>query len=197
MRAYFSREINKRRRITVEQLAVVDISVLNKNGAFNGSAPDWVARFPLLGLRTSRFLIVYRDSNWPPDRPPQRIPIQWARCFRKNRPWFLCQCGRRRGKLYQGGGFFACRKCLHATYESQRKSKRARLHAKAKRIRARLNDYNRPCIDLLPARPFRMQQKIYARLSAQAKIIEGKLAIGRIYRPRPRRQTRDYARRAY
>ena len=200
MGAYFTRD-NLRsimsRKITVERLPTVDVNVLNKNGAFNGSASDWVMRFPFLGLRTSRFLIEYRDSNWPPDRPPQRIPIQWTRCFRTRRPWFLCKCGRRCGKLYRRGGFLGCRKCVHATYESQRKSKRGRLYAKARRIRARLGDYGCPCIDPLPVRPFGMQRKIYHRLSAQAKIIEHKLGIGRIYRPRQRRQTSDYARRAY
>ena len=185
------------RKITVERLPTVDVNVLNKNGAFNGSASDWVMRFPFLGLRTSRFLTEYRDSSWPPDRPPQRIPMQWSRCFSKRRPWFVCQCGRRCGKLYRRGGFLGCRKCVHATYESQRKSKRGRLYAKARRIRARLGDYGCPCIDPLPVRPFGMQRRIYERLSAQAKIIECKLGIGRIYRPRQRRQTREYARRAY
>jgi hypothetical protein len=86
---------------------------------------------------------------------------------------------------------------VHATYESQRKSKRGRLYAKAKHIRARFGDYGRPCIDPLPLRPFGMHRKIYERLSAQAKIIEYKLVVGRIYRPRQRRQTRDYAPKAY
>jgi hypothetical protein len=185
------------RKITVEQLSSVDVNLLNKNGAFNGSAPDWVMRFPFLGVRTSRFLIEFRDSNWPPDRPPQRIPIKWTRCFRTLRPWFLCQCGQRRGKLYRGADFLACRKCLHVTYESQRKSKRARLYAKAKHIRARLGNYNGPCIGPLPPRPRGMQTKIYERLSAQLKIIEHKLGIGRLYRPRQHRQISDYARRTY
>ena len=196
MRAYFAREINKPRKITVEQLSSVDINILNKNGAFKGSAPDWVARFPLLGLRTSRFLIEYRDSNWPPDRPPQRVPIQWTRCFRTLRPWFICQCRRRCGKLYQGAGLLVCRKRLHVSYASQRKSTRCRLYEKAKHIRARLGDVGRPCIDPLPIRPFGMQRKIFERLIAQAKIIERKLAVGRIYRPRESKQVREYARRA-
>jgi len=56
MGAYFTRD-NLRsimsRKITVERLPTVDVNVLNKNGAFNGSASDWVMRFPFLGLRTS------------------------------------------------------------------------------------------------------------------------------------------------
>ena len=192
MRAYCTRG-----KPTVEQLSSVDINRLNKSGAFNGSAPDWVMKFPFLGVRTSRFLIEYRDSNWSPDHPPQRIPIQWTRCFRTLRPWFICQCRRRCGKLYQGGGFLACRKCLHIGYASQRKSKRRRWYEKAKHIRMRLGNYADPCIGPLPPRPKGMQKKLYERLSEQLKIIEHKLAVGRLYRPRQHRQISDHAHRTY
>jgi hypothetical protein len=177
------------RRITVESLPHIDVNELNRLGAF--ARP---MEYPFMGLRTSRYLIEYQHPrNWA----PQRIPIQWTRCtYGGARPWFTCLCSRRVGKLFYGNGFLGCRHCAEARYESQRKSPRGRLHLKATRIRARLGDYGRPGIDALPPRPWRMQQRIYARHRAQLEIIEGKLIQGRIYRPRPRKKRWNYARRA-
>lgn len=86
--------------------------------------------------------------------------------------------------------------CGDLTYEFKRKGRKGRLYLKATRIRARLGDYGRPGIDALPPRLWRMQRKIYARRRAQLEIIERKLIEGRIYRPRPRRQWGNYARKA-
>jgi hypothetical protein len=184
-------------RISVEGLQSIDVRDLNRRGAFKGSSPDWIAQFPFLGLRTSHFLIEYRDLNSPADRPPQHIPVQWTRCtYGGARPWFTCSCGRRCGKLYYGNGFLGCRSCGEMIYESQRRSRRGRLHLKATRIRARLRDYGRPGIDPIPSRPSGMRRKTYDCLRTQAEVIERALMEGRIYRPRPRREQLNYARRA-
>ena len=184
-------------RVTVERLTNIDANKLNHLGAFKGSAPDWVMEFPFLGLRTSRFLIQYRGPKWPADRPPQLIKVQWTPCtFGGSRPWLTCLCRRRVGRLYHGNGFLGCRHCAEATYESQKRSRRGRLHCKATRIRARLGDYGRPGLDPFPPRPWRMQRKLFDRLRAQLEIIERKLNTGRIYRPRPRRNLLNYAPRA-
>ena len=179
-------------RITVESLASIDANELNRLGAF---ARPMV--FPFLGLRTSPDLVEYRGPTWPTDRPSQCIQIQWTKCtYGGSRPWLTCLCGRRVGKLYQGSAWLGCRHCAEATYQSQAKSPRGRLHLKATRIRERLGNAGRPGIDAIPPRPSGMQRKIYARLTTQLGTIEYKLIEGSIYRPRPRKEWRDYAHRA-
>ena len=182
------------RRITVESLSQIDVNELNHLGAFNISSPEWVIQFPFLGLKTSRFLIEYRGPNWPADWPPQRIPIKWTPCtYGGARPWFVCPCGMRVGKLYRSLAWLGCRNCADATYESQRKSRKGRLYLKATRIRARLGNYDRPGIATIPPRPSGMQRRIYSRLRSQAESIERELTTGRIYCPHPRRERRNYA----
>ena len=177
------------RKITVESLSCIDVNELNRLGAFR-----FPMEFPFLGLRTSPRVIEYRGPNWSIGRPPQLIQIQWTLCnYGGKRPWLTCLCGRRVGRLYRGSGGLGCRHCAEAIYESQTKSRRGRLFQKATRIRARLGDYGRPGIDNFPPRPFGMQRKIYARLKTQAQIIERELIRG-LYRPRPRRKLRNYAR---
>jgi hypothetical protein len=178
------------RKITVESLLCIDVNDLNRRGAF--ARP---MEFPFMGLRTSQHLIEYRGPKWPADRPPQHIQVQWTRCtYGGARPWLTCLCGRRVGKLYRGSAWLGCRHCAEATYESQRKSRRGRLHLKALRIRARLGEYSRPGIDAIPHRPSGMQRKTYARFKMQLGIIESKLIQGGIYHPRPRRKLLNYAR---
>lgn len=176
-------------KITVESLYCLDVNDLNRLGAFAHPM-----EYPFLGLRASRHLIEYRSQSWPTDRPPQRIQVQWTPCtYGGARPWLMCLCGRRVGKLYRGSAWLGCRQCAEAAYESQRRSRKGRLHLKATRIRARIGDYGRPGVDAFPPRPRGMHRKTFARVKAQAQIIERELTTGRNYRPRPRRKLWDYA----
>jgi hypothetical protein len=180
------------RRITVENLSHIDVNELNRLGAFRARM-----EFPFLGLRTSSHAIEYRGPSWSPDRPSQLIPIQWTPCnYGGRRPWLVCLCGKRAGKLYRGSAWLGCRQCADVVYESQKRSRRARLSRKAMGIRARLGDYGRPGIDPFPPRPFGMQRKIYNRLRTRAELIERELNRVSIYRPRPRRKLPNYARKA-
>jgi hypothetical protein len=178
-------------RLIVESLGHIDVNELNRLGAF--ARPMY---YPFMALRTSRYMIEYHPETWG-DRPPQRIRVQWTYCYfgASHRPWMTCLCGRRVGKLYYGNGFLGCRQCGEMQYESQRRGRRGRLHLKATRIRQRLGDEGRPGIDPFPPRPWRMHRKTFMRLRAQAEMIERKLTEGGLYRPRPRRQRWDYARR--
>jgi hypothetical protein len=172
-------------RPTVESLSPLDINDLNRIGAFSGHSMTTFYK----GLRTSRRLVEYRNSRWPKDRPPQRIPIQWTRCnYGGVRPWFICPCGRRVARLYWGlTTIYRCRHCKEAIYASQRKGPKGRLHLKARRIRWRLGDDGRPGIDPLPPRRWRMHRKTHRRLVARLQVIERQLVNGaRVYRPRPR-----------
>ena len=175
-------------RIIVERLSHVDVNHLHRLGAFT-EVTLW---FPVMRLRTNRWVVEYFHARSPADRPPQRIPIQWTRCtFGAARPWFMCLfCDRRVGKLYYGNGFLGCRPCGEMIYSSQRWGPKRRLYMKAKRIRCRLGDYDgRPGIDPFPpARRFRMRRKTYARLKRQGEEIERQLRQGRVYTPRERRK---------
>jgi hypothetical protein len=172
-------------KITVERLSHIDVNELHRLGAFT-EVTLW---FPFMRIRTNRWVVEYFHARSPADRPPQRIPIQWTNCtFGGARPWLMCLCGRRVGKLYYGNGFLGCRPCGELIYESQRASRKRRLYLKARRIRCRLGDDGRPGIDAFPQRPFGMQRKIYARLRMQAEMIEHQLRQGRVYVPRERKK---------
>ena len=173
-------------KITLETLSHIDVNDLHRLGAFT-EVTLW---FPVMRLKTNRWVVEYFHARSPADRPPQRIPIQWTHCtFGAARPWFMCLfCGRRVGKLHRANGFLGCRTCGPLVYESQRAGRRRRLYMKAKRIRRRLGDYDgRPCIDVFqPPRPYRMHRKTYARLKRQGEEIERQLRQGRVYIPRER-----------
>lgn len=180
-------------RIIVDTMSNIDVNELIRLGAFKRPTA-----FPFMGLRTSQYLIEYRGPNWPADRPPQQIRIQWTRCkYGGARPWFTCLCGRRVGKLYYGNGFLGCRPCGDTRYESQRKGHRGRLYLRATRMRARLGDEGCPGLDALPPRPRRMHRATYARRKMKIEKIEIQLVKGSIYRPRPRRDRCYYARKEY
>lgn len=49
------------------------------------------------------------------------IPFTWTACnYGGRRTWFLCQCGRRVGKVFFKGEQYGCRHCLRLTYQSRR-----------------------------------------------------------------------------
>ena len=104
---------------------------------------------------------------------PQNIRVCWTWCnFGGSRPWLVCQCGRRVARLFKGMAGYYCRSCCgNPVYESQRRSKKARCYLQAYRLRSRLGG-SRPVVDPLPARPYRMSRKIYARLCERIKRLE-------------------------
>src|SRR5690242_1091836 len=106
-------------RLTVDEMAFIDVNELNQLGAFAGPP----MKFPFMGLRTWNRVMEYKGLQWSKDRPPQRVPILWTRCkFGGGRPWFQCPCGRRVAKLYWGlSTIYRCRHCKEAIYASQRK----------------------------------------------------------------------------
>ena len=59
--------------------------------------------------------------------------------FGNSRPWFICyKCNCRCAKLYVNSIDVACRQCADLQYASQRQRRKARLKAKAEKIRGRL-----------------------------------------------------------
>jgi len=69
------------------------------------------------------------------------VYLDWTKCHLSGeRPWFLCpanDCGRRIALLY-GGSIFACRKCYHLVYQSQREANFDRASRRADKIRDKL-----------------------------------------------------------
>lgn len=72
------------------------------------------------------------DEEWRPIK--YKIPLERVRCHFGGKRWFFkCPmyrlgnyCGRRVGKMYKTGDYFACRHCADLTYESCNEGKRFR-----------------------------------------------------------------------
>jgi hypothetical protein len=94
--------------------------------------------FPLRRIKTfpDRMEIYFRDRN----RPPQIVLIERTGLHLGGaRPWFVCyKCRRRCAKLYAVGVDHWCRRCGELQFTSQRQTPKARLLAKAERVRAAL-----------------------------------------------------------
>jgi hypothetical protein len=143
-------------RPTVELFSdgeILDAYDLNRRGAF--SAPGmW---FPFRRVKTfpDHIEINFRDRN----RPPLVLLIERTGLHLGGaRPWFVCTCGRRCGKLYLTSIDARCRVCSDLQFTSQRQRRRARLKTKADNIRARLWIEGEKLI-----RPFRMRRATYQK----------------------------------
>ena len=164
----------------------IDVSTLNKSGAFAGGFVD----FPFLGLKCQRYLIRYRHIRWPKDKPPQLISVEWTRCnFGGRRPWFSCPfCQRRAGKLYEMLGGMGCRKCANLAYASQAMGKTRRRRVKAERLRRLMGDEGRPAVDPLPVRLRGRHRRTHEKKCQKLHAVEAGLRPS--YRHNPRRNSR-------
>ena len=173
-----------RRRI-VESQEVLSVSELHRARAFRG---NWVS-FPNFGLlltaisrlRACRHQVeIYISTR--NGMQTQSIPITWTYCRIGYgggwRPWFLCKCRRRAGKLYNAGGTFACRKCCGLVYECQLKSAKGRLQRTASKIRLQLRWFARGSAfkDKLPPRPYGMRTAKYQRLISRLVAVDARIA---------------------
>jgi hypothetical protein len=176
-------------RLTVEKLAsdCMDVRGLYRVGAFKGGWKNFSMaslRWPCIEeMSAAKFMIHIKLQN---QTVPQNIPVAWTWCnFGGSRPWLVCQCGRRVARLFKGMGGDYCRSCCgNPLYESQRRSKKARSYLQAYRVRQRLGG-SRPVVDPLPARPYRMQRKTYARLCERIRRLEQPLVGSRVVRHAP------------
>lgn len=103
------------------------------------------------------------------------------------RPWLHCPfCERRVARLFNGLGGFFCRACVgNPLYESQHRSKKARVYLQAYRLRQRLGG-SRPVLDPVPERPYRMKRKTYGRLRVRIERLERPLIGSRLPRRSPK-----------
>ena len=176
-------------RLTVEKLAAdcLDVRELHWVGAFKGGWKTFSSasfRWPSIEkMRAAKFLIQVQFFN---QTVPQNIRVCWTWCnFGGSRPWFVCQCGQRVARLFKGLSGYYCRSCCgKPVYESQRRSKKARSYLQAYRLRQRLGG-SRPVVDPVPARPYGMRRKTYARLCERIKRLEQPLVGSRVVRHAP------------
>lgn len=164
----------------------IDISTLSKAGAFDG---DFV-KFPFIGLTCQRYLIRYRHINWPNDKPPQLIRVEWTRCyFGGRRPWFICTfCEKRVGKLYEILGGICCRTCANLAYASQAMGKTRRRKTAAERMRRLMGNEGHPAIDPLPQRLYGRHRKRHAQKCQKLAVLESE--IDPTYNHNPRHRSR-------
>ncbi|MFZ1191659.1 MAG: hypothetical protein WBZ16_22430 [Pseudolabrys sp.] len=88
-------------------------------------------------------------------------------------------------RLFKGLGGYYCRDCCgNPPYECQRRSKKARYYLQAYRLRQRLGG-SRPVVDPVPARPYGMRRKTYARICERIKRLEQPLVGSRVVRHAP------------
>jgi hypothetical protein len=136
---------------------------------------DPAGRMVVRAVSDALYLIRSRHSEDGKAKPFfQRVPVTWTPChLGGQRPWFLCEgvqrrrCGRRTAILYDGGGWFACRRCCGLAYTSQQESPVYRSMRRARKIRARLGA-SPSLADALPAKPRGMHGSTYQRLLTRA-----------------------------
>lgn len=165
----------------VEQCRSLDINKLRRAGALApgyGSGWQWTCDGEVvssISLRASESALhlSYRMSSLPDDQAnvSYSVPLTWVECTKGgSRPYFICPmsrngryCGRRVGKLYQRGRWFACRHCHQLAYQSQSETRHDRLLRRRNKLSARLSPAGE--VDIFPPRPKGMWQSTYeARL---------------------------------
>jgi hypothetical protein len=141
----------------------------------------WLKRNGYLEIGCPRRLVEYINGRPAGEIQlvgfPERIEIVTARSRQSvpvvhthqplggQRPWFLCDCGRRAAILY--GTPFRCRECHGIAYPSQRHSKRDAKLAKAQKVRMKLGG-SPSLVDPFPRKPRHMHWRTYHRAWARA-----------------------------
>ena len=140
--------------------SVIDVNDLARRGAF-----DRAMHFPFRRIKTfpDHAEINFRDRN----KPPLVLLIERTHLhLGGTRPWFVCACGRRCGRIYLTSIDARCRVCSDLQFRSQAQTRKARLQTKAENIRNRLWFENNK-----PIRPRYMHRATFQRhLRAISKI---------------------------
>ena len=98
----------------------------------------------------------------------QQINVAYTSCHfgGKGRPWMLCGCGKRTGKLFLAGGTrFVCRKCTGRAYQSQSLSTLDRGTWAIRKHQKRLDPAGGYEIWDFPAKPKGMHHSTYDRVT--------------------------------
>jgi hypothetical protein len=145
-------------------IAIKDIAKVNPR-----NNPNAVYCLDSFGLRYGGSKVSVSAYNLKIDH--QQFRIKWIRAgFGRPRPLIVCSCGRALQLLYEYYGRWACRRCLKATYLSERIShSRQRLWKAAK---LRLKNGGTPTESL--KRPRYKHRKTYQRVQDQIHYLEMK-----------------------
>jgi len=150
---------------TVEQTPSIEIDVFRRAGYVGTPATNWWV------YRNRLFCAGIQPKHWDDnavtlDKQILRIThLPWH--FGGQRAYFLCDCGRRVGKLYRPTGHpWRCRKCYGLTYATKQSAPRPRLILKAQKIRELLGG-KLGVLDTFPDRPKGMHWRRYDRLRRQ------------------------------
>lgn len=97
----------------------------------------------------------------------QQINVAYTPCHYggKGRPWMLCCCGKRTGKLYLHGMRFVCRDCTGRAYQSQSLSPLDRGTWTIRKHQKRLGDKTGYEIWDFPAKPKGMHSSTYDKVT--------------------------------
>ena len=166
----------KSKHSIIDKIPFVDINKLSKTGALDGGEnvyPYVSLSYPFLSrLRSYRYrvdMMMKNCTTW------KLFRVEWTRCtFGGWRPWFICTCGKRVGKIYGGGIFLGCRICYEARYQTQKLGKTSRKFRKACEIRLSLG--GEPAIRKpFPERPRGMWRRRYEKLRTEYERLEAEL----------------------
>jgi hypothetical protein len=174
---------------TVEKTPCLNINELYRGGAFKPG----INAFPAIGLRhpelqylragQSGIELTYRCGI------VQVIAIAWSGCrIRGYQPFFLCQCGKRVGRLYFTGLGVACRACAGLRYACQQKNGTYRANLIAAKLRLKLGGQPSTALPF-PQKPPRMWRRTFYRLRNRAQRLEGRLP----QHSRAKRRMQDYS----
>jgi hypothetical protein len=99
-----------------------------------------------------------KDPSGQPISVNKPIPLDITPCnYGGQRKWFICDCGRRVGRLFINRQQIACRHCLNLSYPSQRQDELFRARQRVSRLESKFNGQT--------FRPKGMHQKTYERLT--------------------------------
>jgi hypothetical protein len=158
---------------TVEGTRKLKISELHRRGMLvPGAAGPWYWTYAddgtvtrIVRLRYGTHLEIVMEHRG--ETVGQRVRVERTAChLGGSRPWFRCHCGRRVATLFDGGGAFACRRCLQLSYSIQREAARYRPLHRAQSLRMKLGGSGNMMAPF-PDRPRYMRRTRYAQLMAR------------------------------
>lgn len=167
-------------RDTTSSHRQLDIRVLERKGFLQPrgwTILNWSRNGEAVGsIRMSaefdRVVLSYRHQRFAEDWKSEEYPVflDRTRCnYGGERVWFLCPvrgCRRRVAVLYLSS-IFACRHCLHLSYESQREAPYSRALSRAQAIRIKLGGSANMAEDF-PDKPKGMHWRTYWDYCKQA-----------------------------